>query len=1503
MADRYWVGGTGTWNTASTTNWSATSGGAGGASVPTLADNVIFNSASSATAYTVTLDVGSLNCLNLTVGPPTSGAVTLSGSGHTLSIYGNLTIGSTTVIQSFGDFYLRSTTASSIAVSNSVLFTNFNFEGTGTFTLTTALLIAGAGIFHNAGTLVANGFNITADGYTVTPTSATTLNLSSNSIVNITGFPGLVLNDALTINYGGGTGKFYFNSISYGILAKSYNNNASTLRLEAAPATTQVIIDVVTTTIIEYLIVPSPSATSCNVSLPPGNLTIQTLTLGTVAAPLDRRIAVYCITNGGNTNLINATAATLNNVDFTGINFSVARSGNSIGNAGGNNTNITFTAAKTVYWNNTAGGSISTNGNNYAATAGGAVSLANYPLPQDTLIFYDAGIAIGTTVSFSGQMRGAPGIDASGLTRAITFQISAATYNPNYTAFCGPVFNVPTNIAITFQIGDRLWFPSTTSITFSRNTVNLATVYGANVTFTQNTALATLYASNGIINLNGKSITLSNQLNFTDTFTSPAYGRTFDFTSGGVINVINNTGGNTTVVTGPGSSTTVLGTTKPIVLQTNVASSNQTINIFDSFSGTNAFSYYILTSGAGTTYAFTASACRFQDFDCTGFLGTVTLLGAPTTIYGNFVLTSALTLAVSVPDLSFVGLTGTTQTITPAGKALGNLTFGASGSTETPNYLLTSAVTCSSITINTGTLQLNNFTHTITATTSSFSFGTAAQTGPTVIDWGSTGSVVALTSAPASFTNIRTSQNNCTFSGAGTKTINFTSTVAGTRTCVPTVNLANAETQAPSVNFTGVTTSNSSIVLSSALGSTYFKTVTFATGALYTWNNATGINDINLYGSLELTAAMTLNFNGVITFQNTSGTALLKTNGKTLGFAIGRNGLGGTTQMQDALVSTSTQTTPFFVTAGTWDFNNFNVTARSFTSSGTLNRQLAFGTGSLNLTNTSTVTIINIVSGGTGFSVSGTPTVNLSGAATSSTRTIAALGTPEAASLIINVTAGGSGSTVNLNGSRFRSLNFTGFSGIVTGAPSYTLYGSLNLSGASSFDASGAITFAHTSGTAIITSAGKQLNCAVTINSPGGTTQMADAANIADVGTGLTLTAGTFNLNNFTLTLNCLTSAGTLARTLAFGTTGAISMPVPSGATLVNISNGANFTATGSKNINVTGNISFGIRDFSCTDVTEAGSLKINVSAGTSGTTVRFAQSAGNRYAALNLTGYTGTVTIVYSITLDGNLTIGSGATLTSTGAQYTWAHTSGTAVVSSAINLPVLVINCPGGTWQPSGTLNTDQTTFNAGTINLSTATWNCYKFISTNTGVARVFNFGTGNIYLSIGDEALWSVDTATNFSTSGTGIINLAPSFGTSATFAGGGATYPDIRFFTLKTFIITGNNTFANFGNAAAFRTVVLAAGSTQTITNFNLAGTAGTAGNLTTFRSQTLGTQATITKPSGTVTASYLSIRDINATGGATWNASNGTNTNVSNNTGWVFAVVVAALASAFFNFF
>jgi len=52
MANRYWVGGTATWDATAGTKWSTTSGGSGGASVPTSIDNVFFDGSST---YTCTL--------------------------------------------------------------------------------------------------------------------------------------------------------------------------------------------------------------------------------------------------------------------------------------------------------------------------------------------------------------------------------------------------------------------------------------------------------------------------------------------------------------------------------------------------------------------------------------------------------------------------------------------------------------------------------------------------------------------------------------------------------------------------------------------------------------------------------------------------------------------------------------------------------------------------------------------------------------------------------------------------------------------------------------------------------------------------------------------------------------------------------------------------------------------------------------------------------------------------------------------------------------------------------------------------------------------------------------------------------------------------------------------------------------------------------------------------------------------------------------------------------
>jgi hypothetical protein len=95
MANRYWVLGNGTWNLSATTNWSATSGGSGGASSPTYLDDVYFdvNSNVGTTAWTVTLGTAA-TCANFNVINP-DGVLTIdkgTANVNTLTVYGSYNI-------------------------------------------------------------------------------------------------------------------------------------------------------------------------------------------------------------------------------------------------------------------------------------------------------------------------------------------------------------------------------------------------------------------------------------------------------------------------------------------------------------------------------------------------------------------------------------------------------------------------------------------------------------------------------------------------------------------------------------------------------------------------------------------------------------------------------------------------------------------------------------------------------------------------------------------------------------------------------------------------------------------------------------------------------------------------------------------------------------------------------------------------------------------------------------------------------------------------------------------------------------------------------------------------------------------------------------------------------------------------------------------------------------------------------------------------------------------
>src|SRR5574343_461578 len=134
MVARYWVGGTGTWDASSTTHWSASAGGAAGASAPTSSDNVIVDSASG--NGTITVASGAA-CNNCTVNWTSSKTNILSLSAN-WTVTGTLTIAPPSAvypiwIKSSVEGTARTLSAAAVSLAN-VDFMDITGTGTATWT-------------------------------------------------------------------------------------------------------------------------------------------------------------------------------------------------------------------------------------------------------------------------------------------------------------------------------------------------------------------------------------------------------------------------------------------------------------------------------------------------------------------------------------------------------------------------------------------------------------------------------------------------------------------------------------------------------------------------------------------------------------------------------------------------------------------------------------------------------------------------------------------------------------------------------------------------------------------------------------------------------------------------------------------------------------------------------------------------------------------------------------------------------------------------------------------------------------------------------------------------------------------------------------------------------------------------------------------------------------------------------------------------------------------------
>ena len=506
MATLYWGGGAGTWSNFSPTNWYTDFARVTASTrAPSAEDDVIFDSASNATAYTVTLSGQTPVCRNLTISGPATGNITFAGSGAILYIYGNITLPASGLTLTYtGSINLYGTGSHTITTNGNTLQSNFLLAGTGTYTLQDALNNSASSLTIDSGTFVTNNNNLTCGFITTTAaTAAGTLTLGSSTVsanqLNASG--------PLIVNAGTSNITFIASNPSIGSSVSYTGNTFYNVTFSSAAITTSNFYG--NNTFNNLTFTAKSSATVSNIVLF-GNQTV-TGTL-TIAGQLSvRRYWIRSNIVGTTRTLTVGTVASLVDVDFRDITVAGASSpwsGTQLGDCLGN-TNITFPSAKTVYWNSTGGGVWT--GNFWATSSGGAVNVANFPLAQDTAIIDDTGLTTGSSIT------GGSGYNLKTLT---------STKTNAYTLSTTP--NIYGDLTLTASTTLSSFTPTfagrvTQNLTSAGNSVGSITCngFGASVKLADNITLIGLIITSGGLDTNSKSLTVTGSVAVSSTNTGP----------------------------------------------------------------------------------------------------------------------------------------------------------------------------------------------------------------------------------------------------------------------------------------------------------------------------------------------------------------------------------------------------------------------------------------------------------------------------------------------------------------------------------------------------------------------------------------------------------------------------------------------------------------------------------------------------------------------------------------------------------------------------------------------------------------------------------------------------------------------------------------------------------------------------------------------------------------------------------------------------------------------
>jgi len=1032
MADRYWVGGTGTWDTTAGTKWATTSGGAGGASVPTGVDNVYFDAASGAAVVTLSSSstANSIICTGFTG--------SFLGSAQ-VAVYGGLTLSSTMTHSNTLHYIFAANSGSWSITTAGKTISRINIGNGATtpiWTLGDALTVTSE-LQVYSGTFTTNNFNIDCDTFSFNAGNSKAINLGA-STVTISSTISCNSTTGLTFNAGTSTLVFTSGGLTVVSPGLTFYNVSLT-----GGGTTSAVIQGSNT--FNNLSVTATTAGTRGLNFSANQTINGTLSVsGTTAT---RRVQFSSSVAGTQRTLSVATIGTLTNTNWKDIALTGAGSPWSAPLGVwdlGNNSGITFDTT-TLYWIGGAG--TWNDGTKWSTSSGGSAANAA-PGAQNSVVF-DASSGTGTVTCGSGYCNDFTGSSSSALTFSginLVYGSVALGGSGTFTSWT-PTY-LATTTGKTINVGGK----GTGIMTFngSGGEWTLQSNLTCNFTLTQGT-----FNTNGYnISLGGFTITgtLARTLNLGSS-TITFNGGSGNITATDTTNLTFNAG-TSTIVSSVSNSFTVTGSA-------GLSFYNMTINGYNGanvrflFNGNNTFTGTLTATGYnaaqrvnimsntfGTQYTLTAAAVSLTDVNFYGVIGagaaswSGTRLGdgtlnsgitfdAPKTVYWNLAAggdwvgaTAWATSSGGTPALNNFPLPQDTAIIENTGLNTGATINSAYAYTFMPNVDLSTRSNtmdlpwtsiryfCGNLTFSSAVTTSSSFeaiffgSTTITSAGLTFPPPFTVAAGATLtnadaltlsnlltnngtLTLGANATFTRCTLGAASTTNFGTGKIVLTGNATTIFTGNATQTVTGTpivecnysgATGTRTIN-ASTPTEANSVSF-NITAGTDIVALSTNAQSSTARNLDF-TGFSGTFAS----NNRTVCGNLTLSTGMTLAAGATTTlFGSTSGTKIITTNGKTLDFIIAFNGIGGTWQLADNLTQGSTRQSALL--NGTIDLNGKTYTAGSSfqTGAGSGVKNLTFNGGTLVCPAASTTAFHNPVANFTTTAGTGTGKISMTAA-------------------------------------------------------------------------------------------------------------------------------------------------------------------------------------------------------------------------------------------------------------------------------------------------------------------------------------------------------------------------------------------------------------------------------------------------------------------------------------------------------------------------------------------